>query len=518
VASEALEQSLRAEIEKHFNSSLNELRGEVTRLQNLLHEAVKQHQSETNSAIAKLMESVSGENEAIVAAITEQLRSAREGAAEQALYTTPARSNDALIRNAIVDLCKQKSQVEILKTLVSYSASLAPRVAFFIVKDGHTKGWRARGFESSVGNESIAEITLPLTAQTPLSEVIKTQTAWDGELGNMPDDYKLLGSLGTITPRRAVTVPLVARGRSVAVLYADSGHEDTNSINLDALESLVRVAGMSVELLAARVASSASPAAQAAASPGQEAQASGPAVAPEMQPEPTPPVQEEQPAEEPQMEAAPAQQEWAQSEPTPSWEEVSYQPQPQQPVTEPVEEEIPYTQPPAHEESTVEFGYTTTPMTMPTPEPSYSQVETYAPVEPTPERPTYSQATPTQTAPATSASASSAAARSYGRKDIDLPIEVGEEERRYHNEARRFARLLVSEIKLYNEPRVKEGREARDLYDRLREAIDRSREMYDKRVHHLVAMRFDYFHFELVNTLAEGDEDKLGNSYPGPSV
>ena len=103
-------------------------------------------------------------------------------------------------------------------------------------------------------------------------------------------------------------------------------------------------------------------------------------------------------------------------------------------------------------------------------------------------------------------------------RNVDLPIEVTEEERRLHNDARRFARLLVSEIKLYNEQKVREGREANDLYERLREAIDRSREMYDKRVQPSVAARFDYFHYELVSSLGEGDVSKLGDSYPGSTV
>jgi hypothetical protein len=108
--------------------------------------------------------------------------------------------------------------------------------------------------------------------------------------------------------------------------------------------------------------------------------------------------------------------------------------------------------------------------------------------------------------------------RRYGQ-DVELPVEVAsEEERRLHNDARRFARLLVSEIKLYHEQKVAEGRSQGDLYQRLREYIDRSREMYDKRVKPEVAQRYDYFHNELVNTLAEGDEAKLGSAYPGATV
>ena len=94
---------------------------------------------------------------------------------------------------------------------------------------------------------------------------------------------------------------------------------------------------------------------------------------------------------------------------------------------------------------------------------------------------------------------------------------VGEEEKA-HNDARRFARLLVSEIKLYNEQKVGDGRRAGDLYDRLKEDIDRSRQMYEKRVTPSVASKFDYFYDELVSTLAEGDPSKLGSDCPGPSV
>ena len=36
-----------------------------------------------------------------------------------------------------------------------------------------------------------------------------------------------------------------------------------------------------------------------------------------------------------------------------------------------------------------------------------------------------------------------------------------------HRKAQRFARLLVDEIKLYNQAKVAEGRRNKDLYDRL---------------------------------------------------
>ncbi len=77
-------------------------------------------------------------------------------------------------------------------------------------------------------------------------------------------------------------------------------------------------------------------------------------------------------------------------------------------------------------------------------------------------------------------------------------------------EARRFARLLVSEIKLYNERAVLEGREGGNLYQRLKEDIDRSRQMYDDRIPEDVRASSNFFYEELVRILADGRPEALG--------
>jgi hypothetical protein len=77
-------------------------------------------------------------------------------------------------------------------------------------------------------------------------------------------------------------------------------------------------------------------------------------------------------------------------------------------------------------------------------------------------------------------------------------------------EARRFARLLVSEIKLYNERAVLEGREHGNLYERLRDDIDRSRQMYEERIPQDVRAGSNFFYEELVQILADGRAESLG--------
>ncbi|MFQ5790949.1 MAG: hypothetical protein ACE5JI_10800, partial [Acidobacteriota bacterium] len=89
------------------------------------------------------------------------------------------------------------------------------------------------------------------------------------------------------------------------------------------------------------------------------------------------------------------------------------------------------------------------------------------------------------------------------------PVEV--ETRKQHEEARRFARLLVSEIKLYNEAKVQEGRANRNLYHQLKDDIERSRQLYFERVPEAVRAATNYFNEEIVRILADGDEGVMGH-------
>src|SRR6185503_15231507 len=82
--------------------------------------------------------------------------------------------------------------------------------------------------------------------------------------------HLLLNRLGEEPAQRIVSIPLTVRARAVAVLYADSAGLDSESINLEALETLVRVAGMAVELLSVtKPAVGPKPASEEAAQPAE---------------------------------------------------------------------------------------------------------------------------------------------------------------------------------------------------------------------------------------------------------
>ena len=55
-----------------------------------------------------------------------------------------------------------------------------------------------------------------------------------------------------------------------------------------------------------------------------------------------------------------------------------------------------------------------------------------------------------------------------------------------------------------------QGRRNKDIYERLKEDIDRSRQMYDERVSEGIRKSSNYFYDELVRILADGDSEALG--------
>ena len=109
--------------------------------------------------------------------------------------------------------------------------------------------------------------------------------------------------------------------------------------------------------------------------------------------------------------------------------------------------------------------------------------------------------------------ASASAAASAPAAAADPFAGLSAEDADTHRKAQRFARLLVDEIKLYNQAKVAEGRRNKDLYDRLKEDIDKSRTTFQKRYGATAAATGDYFQKEVVRSLAEDDLSVMGANF-----
>lgn len=578
--SEELEQSLRSEFENYLTSVITELRGDLAELQRNIESELDKQREQVNSAIngfAARLDAGPQFDAGFSESVVEHLRLARdEGAkitaaaiaeAEELERKNTPEANYSDIREAVEDISSKDSQSAILKALVSHASKFTPRGAFFIIKNEHFVGWKVFGGNASDDETSVRDIHFPVSDDSILGRAVAGLATVEGAFGSYSADSQFLDPLNFGRPDRMYAIPLVARGRGVAVLYADYGNEGV-SLDTDALETLVKVAALTVELLAtAKTAQMAAGTGAEAANFEDASHDDTPSIASSgyeytYTPEPAVETVEDTPAEsfnyestfrvqDTVVEPAYTDISGAQAETTPvtdlSFENTvpidGFEPAAEYAAPQfETERSFADFDPASIPEVTNADALTTEPAivfeqpefsTVSEPETSFEfKTENDAnpyeaspfdqaaePVaEPVPAPEPVSVPEPVEVKEEQPAAASNQTRTRLSDRQIDLPVEVADDERRLHNDARRFARLLVSEIKLYNDKKVQEGRENSDLYQRLQEAIDRSREMYDKRIQPPVAAKFDYFHYELVSSLAEGDETRLGSGYPGASV
>lgn len=97
--------------------------------------------------------------------------------------------------------------------------------------------------------------------------------------------------------------------------------------------------------------------------------------------------------------------------------------------------------------------------------------------------------------------------------DVDsLPDDLKE----LHKKAKRFAKVTVQDLAMYKKNEITKGLENRDLYNRLKDEIDRSKATYDKRFDKIAEHNVDYLYEEIVRVLTKDDPGALGD-YPYPT-
>lgn len=520
--SEELQNSLFESIQTYVDERLSAIDEQLAKLQ-----------SEFNQSLAQLREqaaSSSVKDSPLASVMTAHLQAAREQKLSGPAAPTAAIELPGLKR-AIDELKNQRSQSDVLAVLLRNASQFADRVALFVIKGDQAIAWRMCDASDRGNLQPVSGVATPVSGNSVVSQAVRSGSV-ETASGTRSEDGVLIEQLHG-EPQQLAALPLSVRGKVVGVLYADSAWPHHDAIQLDALEVLTNVAGMAVELAsgqrAVRPAPVEAPAVpisavsespvEAAPEPVETVPAEEPAYVPHIEAQLAPEEYQAAP-EQIETEAAPEQIETQvtlepvearvepEAEASPVQARVEYQVEEAAPVAAvEAQPEVLSAVPADAEPEPVEPEPAPEMVAAPPPEPVVAPEVLAAP--PVVEQPAQPPVVVEQF------SAPLGRSRRWGMPEADLPVEVSDEERRLHTDARRFARLLVSEIKLYNEQKVSDGRNQGDIYDRLRDDIDRSRQMYEKRVAPPVAARHDYFHQELVNTLAEGDPAKLGSAYPG---
>jgi hypothetical protein len=492
-------------------------------------------------------------------------QTAQETARQVATAAATASRNAAVdIRDALAGIDRARSQAEILAALLRESQRFAGRAAVLLVRGGEMRGWAGQGFGD--GDAALRDFAFTPSEGGGWSRLAQGQSTVHLSAA---DAGELCSRIEAPLPHEGVLIPIVLRDRVAAGLYADR----TDGLPVvEALQILSYAAAQSIELLPFRERpftptlaaeeglAFTPPPAQAAPPPAADESASleetaavqatveEPEAAPaedsaeavevaeevEIEAEPEPPVEAEaappevgEPGEteieaqpEPEMEAAPEHAAPPPQPPPPSPAATVYQPIPREALrsvdeapepaggtmrmTAPLQ--IPQLDQAGSSDETVLLqrpSLREVPAESPAPAPPPLRPVPPPPPEPAAEAPSPSLSGIPEVKPP-----SGVEGPGWAFATSRVPVSPSEESQ--HEEARRLARLLVSEIKLYNEEQVEEGRRKKDVYERLKEDIDRSRQMYEERVEPKILKSTDYFYQELVRILAAGDAKALG--------
>ncbi|HEY3055555.1 MAG TPA: hypothetical protein VGK31_06455 [Thermoanaerobaculia bacterium] len=358
------------------------------------------------------------------------------------------------IKRALQAVERGKSQVDVLNGLLEQCLDFGSRAALLIVRGETFSGWKGAGFAAHGGNdETIKRFNAAPGVVPQLDEILRQERVveWDGS--------SLASRFGASAPARALLVPMVIKDKVAAAVYVDALPQDVAKLDRASIEILVFTTGLLVDTLAIRK-KIPSPSLSEEGARAAAPQPAAPFAPRPAAPRPTPAMASPRPA--PMPPAGPSE-----------GATVAFSAAQIREMTSPG--------------AAREFAPTPAPHLRPTPVPPPAP----APAAEERERPS------TQFVPPSSA-------------QRGAPAGAGSEAAKKHDEARRFARLLVSEIKLYNESKVDQGRKNRDLYERLKDDIDRSRQMYDERISEDVRKASNYFYDELVRILADGRADALG--------
>jgi hypothetical protein len=422
-----------------------------------------------------------------IAELEEQIETDRPMAAVAA---APSASGALRVKSAVQIIERGRSQVDVLNSLLEQCLGFGSRAALLILRGETFSGWKGVGFSAQGGNDEMIKRFNAAPGLIPeLDRVLRDEkvVAWDGA--------NLSTRFGVGASETAVLVPMVIKDKVAAAVYVDAVGDAKANFDQAAIELLVFATGLLVDTLSIRK-KIPSPSLTGESAPEPTAfertTTSGPAFAAAPVAAPAPPPAAASPAAPPADQAVPLRTDagtvainaaqlremMAAQRPSfnvPSAEDFGVA-APAQPAAR-----TPVQPPPAAKPAP------------PAPEPP-------KPAAPAPAAPTLGgdERPSTQYIPP--------AGLARGNAGGGPPSE----DMKKHDEARRFARLLVSEIKLYNESKVEQGRKNNDLYERLKEDIDRSRQMYDERISDDVRKVSNYFYDELVRILADGKADALG--------
>lgn len=155
----------------------------------------------------------------------------------------------AKLKGRILALRDIKEPNAISLALLQYVSEISERSVIFIVRPSELAGEKAIGVsgEKNTGPTSAANIKIPLTKPSVFRDVTEKGRFFYGESEDEVLRNHLFEVIGAPLSPAIILLPVKTRGKTVALIYGDSGGKEVIPVQSDLLEILANEAGLILE-------------------------------------------------------------------------------------------------------------------------------------------------------------------------------------------------------------------------------------------------------------------------------
>ncbi|NCP04251.1 MAG: DUF4388 domain-containing protein [Deltaproteobacteria bacterium] len=142
-----------------------------------------------------------------------------------------------------------QSPTDIAFFLLEHTSHFFERSMIFLVRTGVLQAEKSFGIErdKTLGASTPLKFTVPLPPESLLTKTVAEGTLFFGAVNDTTVRDAIFGEISAPDKSKILLLPLVAGGKTLALIYADFGQSHIRKINLEILQDLAWLSGLTLE-------------------------------------------------------------------------------------------------------------------------------------------------------------------------------------------------------------------------------------------------------------------------------
>lgn len=158
------------------------------------------------------------------------------------------RKQISILKEMTEELQHPESSSQISLLALRLASEVLERAFLFLVKSDEYAGVGGFGLSSRIPiTERLRNIKIPLWEDCIFDYVLETKHTFKGKIPQSNWNRYLIEKLENVEPREVVIIPIISKGRVIALLYGDNRHKDEPIESIEGIEIFMSQVGIAFE-------------------------------------------------------------------------------------------------------------------------------------------------------------------------------------------------------------------------------------------------------------------------------